>query len=69
MLFMAIIDGDDPASRVPQKLDESENIKIHYLPYNDNLMYEVEKLVKENDYTLESKVWTFAVGLALHKLI
>ena len=66
---MAIIDGDDPASNVSQKLDECENIKIHRLPYNDNLMYEVDKLVKENNYTIESKVWSFAVGLALHKLI
>lgn len=49
-----------------QELDPAEQIKVEFLPV-DGIMEHIEWLCKEKNYGLDSRVYTFALGVELAK--
>lgn len=59
------IDGDSPENLSPQQhLEESENIRVHLLEINKDLINNLLKLAQDNNYLILAKMWSFVQGLA-----
>ena len=69
MLYVAIINGDDPKHRKEQNLEKEENIRIFTLPLNSKLSESLEEYATKNGYKIHTKVWTFCLGFNLQNLI
>ena len=69
MLYVAIINGDDPNHHKKQSLDSEENIRIFTLPLNNKIAETLEKYSKEKGYLIHTKVWTFCLGFNLQQFI
>ena len=69
LLYIAMINGDDPNAKKEQNLEEQQNIKVIKVPFDDKLMYTISDLVKNNDYALQSKLWSVCLGLTMSKYI
>ena len=69
MLYIAIINGDDPNHIKKQNLDNDENIRIFTLPINSQLSINLEEYSKKNGYSIHTKVWTFCLGFNLQNMI
>lgn len=44
LFYLGIVDGDDPNSVKDQELENEENIIVHKLPLNEDLINNVHKL-------------------------
>lgn len=63
-LMLALIDG--AANEHPeQKLEQEENIVVHLLTIDGTLSLQLQQLIKDHNYEIEAKLWTFATGLSL----
>ena len=68
-MYIGMINGDDPNSYKVQKLDAEEIIKVIKVPFDENLMKNVSEIAKENDYIIESKLWSICLGLWMSKFL
>jgi ADP-ribose pyrophosphatase len=60
------IDSTLPENLHPvQSLDPEENIKVELIPLNDISRY-LERLIKEKNYAIDSRIYLFALGLNFH---
>lgn len=63
-IFTLEIDLDDERNKNPsQKLEESENIRIHMFDIDKNLMKNVMDLVAENKYIIHDKIYFLVKGI------
>jgi len=64
------IDGENELNKnTKQELEETENINVHLVDLDEKLLESISKLAKENDYVIETKVYTFALGISLGKVL
>lgn len=52
LFYIGVVNGDDPDHRVAQNLENEENIVVHVLDLDSNLMKSVQKLAEDNKYAL-----------------
>ena len=69
LLYIAIIDGDDPNHKQKQELEETENIRVHKLTLDKDLPKAVNELAEKNNYGVEDKVWSLCIGLIIADFI
>ena len=69
MLYLGLINADDPNHKKKQDLDESENIRVLHFPLDKNLPETLSKEMREKGYVIHSKVWSFCVGFNLDLLL
>lgn len=63
---MLEVNGDDPKNQnVNQNLEDEENIHVHLLPMNKNLLNSVCNLCERHNYALEAKIYTFCYGISI----
>lgn len=65
-IVMLQINGDEDRNKnAQQELELTENINVHLIDFDHKLLENIIKLAKENNYEIETKVYTFALGLSL----
>ena len=65
LLYIGVIDGDDPNSMKKQELEETENIRVHKLTLNKDLPKNMHELAQKNDYGVEDKIWSLCIGMII----
>lgn len=69
-LMIVSVDGDAEENQNPkQSLEVEENIRTHFVDLDENICENLQKLAEENKYDINSKVWTFALGISFRKII
>ena len=67
--YAATVNGDDPESFKGQKLSGTEHIKTVKFVIDEELLEKMISYCKEHNLKLESKVYTFCIGLQLKSML
>ena len=60
------IDGDDEVNlKVRQTLEITESIEVHLVDVGSGMMNNILELCRKHDYSLEAKVYTYALGISM----
>ncbi len=69
IMFIGIIDGDDPKHKQAQSLEAEENIRVLTLPLDKDLPKRLNELAEKENYLIEGKLWSVCTGLVLSSIL